>query len=264
MTHRVRLLPDAAYVNGSTLPIAYLQGLDSAQAASINGDAGGAWNPTAPIIVDGAGFWFCGPTTTSSGASVQTLPGSGKRIVHATNDVPILTPGHLLAEHIIATPILAGGTVTNGFGVPEATATLHGALGIAAIGGRIVLPIEVHELGTFTLAVLHFLANTHASLPAQMPQMRVYAVDAFGDVFPLGGTPGSAGYVPLPRPASVAAYSGLAQFLQYPIDAGVVIDKLHFTYFAEIIDESGAGFVDGNAFEFVRCSFESIGSLYFP
>lgn len=269
MTHNPRILPDAAYAQGSPIPASWFQALDGAQAAAVNGDAGGVWAPAQPIFLSGAGWWLAGPSTTSNGATIVNLSGSGKRLVHASDDVVQLIPGHTLNGRALTTSCLAAGTVTT-VGIPRPTssdvAPFYAGLTMRQIGGRILVPLEVHNLATFTNAHLSFYTSAHTQLPDNMPSMRIIAVDAFGDVIPLGGTPGSQGYVAFPAPAGVTPYSNNRFNLIYPINsgAGLPIDKLNFTYYAEIVDESGIGAVAGNTYLQVLCNFSNIASLYFP
>lgn len=257
-----------SYANGIVVPASYFQGIDTAQADSLSGDGGGTASPASAIEVGGAGVWLCGPSFTSPGATITTPSGSGYRIVHAADDVPLLSAGHLLSTRIIATPCLVAGMATNTFAKPITTTTPYASVILwppspFTNGARLLMPLDVHELGTFVSAKLQmFILTGHSVLPSQLPSMRIVAIDAFGDVTPLGGQPGTAGFITMTAPANVAAYSNLPQIISYPIDASTVIDKLHYTYFAEIIDESGFGATGFNLFEYVECIFEDIGSLY--
>ncbi len=306
------------------LPASYYQTLDTRQQQGVNADEGGTWNPSSPLRITGdAGLWCAGPWTTCPGFGIDTLPGSGKRVVLAANDVPLFAPGHDLSTQAISTqcahgaivsasgtpapptfPIwtpltsyAAGATVTVGqlpyfytssggvsgssanFGTPlqplasvtdgsitwtRGDPVSGGYLYLPGVGGRFVLPLDVHNGATFTIAQLIFRAATHTSLPATLPSMRVYAVDAFGDVFPLGGLPNTPGFLSLPTPPSVSAYSDQVLELIYEINPGVVINRFLFSYFAEIVDESGAGAVPGNRYQRVSGAFFNIAGMFFP
>jgi hypothetical protein len=255
---------DSFYVNGVPIPASYFQTLDTRQSQAINADAGGTWAPGAPVTIAGAGVWLAGPWSTSAGVGIKTLPGSGKRLVHAAADVPLLAAGHDLRFHIIDTACIGGSQVSPG--PPSVTLGLpvSGAVVMSGDGGRLLVPLDVHNGATFALVALTLRAATHSGIPSTTPSMRVYAVDAFGNVLPLGGTPGTAGFVSLPAPLSVSGYSATTLTLLYPINAGVVIDRLFFSYFAEIVDESGANATVGNQYQFLRSTFNTISGLYFP
>lgn len=256
---------ESFYVNGVPIPASYFQTLDARQSQAFNADAGGTWNPIGQVAIAGAGLWLCGPSTTAPGAGIKTLPGSGKRGVHAAADVPLFVPGHDLRFHILDTACNAGGAQTSP-GQCSVTAGLpiSGAVVMSGDGGRLLVPLDVHNGATFALAALTMRAATHVGIPGTTPSMRVYAVDAFGDVIPLGGVPGTSGFVSLPTPLSVSGYSATTLTLLYPINAGVVIDRLFFSYFAEIVDESGNNATVGNQYQFVRSTFNAITGLYFP
>ncbi len=124
----------------------------------------------------------------------------------------------------------------------------------AMSGGRIICPLRVHNGGTISGVTVWFaVTQTRLSLPASMPQMRVIAVDGSGNVTPLLSNPAAFGwtgngYITLPTPGSASAYynTGANQAFSYACDAGVIADTTQFTYYVEIVDESGANAMGGN------------------
>lgn len=261
MPNNPRLLQDSQYVNGNPIPAAYFQGLDSAQDACIDGDAGGAWNPSAPMFVGGAGVWFCGPTFLNSGAVIVTPPGSGARIVHTADVVGLGTQSspHILSERAILTSCSSAA----GLMAPAAqpTETTY-ALVCAGKGDRFVVPLGVHDRATLTLvAVDFFIVGPYAALPQYLPKVCVFAVDGFGNVTTLGGDPGAGGWTMFPTPANVGAYLG-SQTLVVRVPPGLVIDKSKYSYMCEIVDESGTN-AAGALYRAVICFFGNIQDLYF-
>lgn len=62
---------------------------DVTQSKLVNGDAGGTWDPTSPIIIGGQGLQFHGPGCQLLGGVKTTR---GGRIVLRASDVPLLSP----------------------------------------------------------------------------------------------------------------------------------------------------------------------------
>jgi hypothetical protein len=122
----IRLNPDTFYRNGKPLGASFYQAIDTAQANAINGDTGGTWSGITTI--GGAGMWFAGPTSAGIGAEVQTPFLSGKRIVHAANDVAQLSPSHVLRTRNMKTSCGAAAVVTNGFPQVVTVGGTYGAL----------------------------------------------------------------------------------------------------------------------------------------
>lgn len=273
MAHLLPINPANFYINGLPIPASYFQAIDAAQAATVNGDSGGTWNPSRPIIIAGAGVWLSGPSTMVTGCSVTTgiaVGTSADRMVFADNDAPILGPGHAMATRtIISSPLAMLGNASAGLSQPSSPGFDVGDLVGGGQGSRYILPLEVHNFGLLQQVTLTFLAAAaHSQLPAAFPSMRVYAADAFGDVFPLGGstTPGSTGFLSLnPSPASLGAYAGQTMAIIYPINPGLqFIDRGDFTYMIEIVDEAGPGAIAGNRFQQVQTLIGSIPSIYIP
>jgi hypothetical protein len=71
---------------------------DVNQSKSVNGDLGGTWNPTSPIVLGGRGIWV--PSSGSGGAVIGgVLTKTGGRIMQgASSDVPTLSPTQTRVE----------------------------------------------------------------------------------------------------------------------------------------------------------------------
>ena len=294
MSATSRINPDSFYVNGAPIPASYFQGLDSAQAGSINGDAGGTWSASGQINVGGAGMWCAGPWTGNTNQKITTPLGSGKRIVLAANDFPVLTPGHQLSTRFTATPCALGASASGAgagvYRIPAAVAAgtpYQTALVGRGQGSRWLVPLRVLAGATLANAELTFFVSqshnpvtnpspppsTFLHWPVAMPQMRIYSLSAGGVITPLGANTGSpSGFVSFPAPATVGAYVGMPLTLNYQIAPGTVIDKSRYSYMAEIVDESdGADLatgaralsVPGAMYEYVYSYFTNIGTLGF-
>lgn len=268
-----RLFPDTFYANGVPLPASLLQGLDAAQTAGLDGDAGnGTWNPTSAIDIGGAGMWAGGPWTLSppSAGTVQVvLSGGSVQLTHGDNDYVTIASGHSVASRDLVTQVALG---KDSSGCPTYQTPLlgQGIIGPTALmlpdvfdqsmsntyrtgypyrpGGRFVVPLRVHDGATLLSVTFNFLISTHSALPQNFPQFRVHKVDIAGNLTSLySGTPNGSGFLELPSPGSVAAYNATAQFT-YNLDAGVVIDASKYSYFVEVVDESGTNAQAQNVF----------------
>ena len=124
---------------------------------------------------------------------------------------------------------------------------------------RLLLELRVHNGAGFSTIAFTFQIVTHSAVPAVLPQFRVYQVDALGNVTPMKSSV-VGGYVPLPKPANPTAYhnSGATQTLTYVPDSTFIVDTSKYSYFAEIVDESGAGALLGNLWLAVTCNFSNI------
>jgi hypothetical protein len=260
MAHAQRIYADIVYVNGAPIPSAYFESLDAAQAKVLNGDAGGSWAPTNPIRISGAGAWCAGPWLFSSGAQIRNIGGSGARITHAANDWFQLEAGHVGQTRILISPMRLGRDAS------PATATIplvtyeniHDGLRFLNVGGgRAVCPIALHHGATLLYVSLDLtVSSAHSGVgspPASMPLIRVFSVDTLGNVTNLFTAARSIGWVgngfsQIPTPASGTAWynGGTPHTFTYGIDAGTIVDNTKYTYFCEIVDESGANSFTGN------------------
>ena len=263
MAHGVRLNPDSFYRDGVLLPQAWWRALDNAQQKSVNGEAGGTWNPASALVVQGAGMWFAGHTALASGSYLRTPNGSGARIEHGDSDYIQLKSGHSAATRTIL-------TTCGGFRDTSAgdNAFRYGSSADAAfsqVGSRCWVELRVHNGGTFTQAVLCYaVLRSHSGVPQHLPFFRVVRVSLDGTLLPLqSGTATGSGYVTPATPGSGAAWydSGNTKTLTSTIDADTVIDTSKYMYFAEIIDESGVNTVAGNGYFSVASTFNAIPDL---
>jgi hypothetical protein len=79
MAHRTRIRPNfAAWSPNSAVLQGEFDTLDAAQAASIDGDAGGLWSPATPISIGGAGVAAVGVSDFSAPMQAQNWPERGQ------------------------------------------------------------------------------------------------------------------------------------------------------------------------------------------
>jgi hypothetical protein len=274
MTTNPRILPDSAYVNGAALlvpggtPDTWWATLDAAQVDLLDGDAGGTWAPASSIEIGGAGMWAAGPWYLSPPAITVMVPISAGNdaLTHGDSDFITLAANHGMSSRFLLTeaaqardssgcPTLQtytapGGGQTGGIMGPTA-AMLPSVLtlGISNTpvsgwpyrpGGRWVAPLRVHHGATLSNVTFFFvISSTHTGQPDVLPQFRVHKVDLFGNLTPLNSTtPNGSGFFELPWPGSLATYKSTTAYA-YQCDAGTVIDTTKYSYYVEVIDESG-------------------------
>ncbi|HEY1692250.1 MAG TPA: hypothetical protein VGG39_08810 [Polyangiaceae bacterium] len=139
MSGNPRLLPDTSYVNGNTIPGSWWDALDLALSQSINGQGGGTWDPSASIVIAGAGVWACGPWSLGSSPAVE-IP-SGLDLVHGDSDWVGLGSGHAGASRSLRTSFGAAadtGCCTPGQ-APAGTSTWGASTAYAT--GNFVVPL---------------------------------------------------------------------------------------------------------------------------
>lgn len=281
-----RLFPDGFYADGVTLPASLLQGLDGAQAAGLDGDAGnGTWSPSASIEIGGAGMWACGPWTLSppSTGTVQVvLSGGSVQLTHGDSDYITIASGHSMRARYLVTQC-ALGKDSSGCPTYQSPLLYQGIIGPTAVmlpdvfdqslsntyrtgfpyrpGGRFIVPLRVHDGATLVSVTFNFQISSHSALPDVFPQFRVHKVDALSNLTPLNSaTPNGSGFYEFPNPGSVGLYEASTSYV-YGCDAGVVIDRSKYTYFVEIIDESGANAQGLNIFLSAVGRFTNIADM---
>lgn len=90
MSHLDHVRPSGVYSGEMVMTAADWQRFDVAQSKTINGDAGGAWSPTQPIRIGGAGITFTtAPTEFSGGITTQT--GGRVELANVSGNVPTIS-----------------------------------------------------------------------------------------------------------------------------------------------------------------------------
>lgn len=278
-----RINPDTFYVNGTPIPASYFQAIDTAQFQAINGNDGGTWTPSSPLVIGGAGAWACSATwQLNVSPAIKTPLGSGVRITHGDSDWIWLGSGHAGASRNLRTSLaLAADTSFSAgaaSGLPTVTAHVvsHGAqtttsAGASYAGGaRLAMPIRVHNGATLTEVDFYLIVGS-SHLPATFPAIRVVRVDTAGNAVPLCNTPSTTGFLGAgwlaflwPNPPNAPSYyaAGVVQTSPYPVDASLqLVDTSRYAYVAQVIDEGGAGAAGGNIYFEVLAKFSSIPDL---
>lgn len=259
MAHYTRLRADGAWIIGGIVP--EFATIDTNLATIVNGDGGGTWSPTNTITVGGAGMWLAGSVCPCAGLTISTsLFGINARIYHGDNDHVVLFPGHTGQTRTIATSMDAAQFTSFNFDFSPNTG---GIISISATGASAVLPLRVHNRATLASVTFSLTVGSSHGPPATLPAFRVYSQDVNGVKTPLltNGTYGYATFTPTPASATAWFAAGAVQTFVYTCNSGVIIDTSQFTYFAEVLDESGAGAAAGNSYLDATCSFTGIADL---
>lgn len=279
MAHLLRAQPDVVWKRGYVTVGADMATIDQNTFVSVNGDAGGTWTPAADLNIGGAGM-ICASAWTVIGTSGFGLPAWSTIDTNGSNAQ--ITFGRGTPDDVFGYVTPASYTIVTGFFDhysvnPEQaavslnySAAVSGVLTQGSTGGRFVVPLRVFsgQGSTITTITLNWTVNwAHVAVPVTLPAMRVYAVDVNGTLFPLrasdGTTTDANGFQPISVATTAAAYnaSNANQAFVYTCNQNQVIDVSKYSYFVEIIDESGTGdwtAHPGNTFSSVSAVFTSV------
>ena len=265
MAHFVRTQLDATWTTGNYVPsIADWQSLDAKVFASVNGDNGGTWAPSSPIVINGTNSPLAYvdvsvPTVVDFGGSL-TLTSSTQppiKLAAGTYFPQFVVAGHALSTRSLPTSCLERQatfarwhfrTVENAQYV-----ALQGSNVMAPVAGAVlakppgfVLPLRVHDGARLGQVRLTFrVPVSRAAKPYAVPMMRVVRSDASGNIVPLrsfGAGADADGYVPIATPGDGPSWyaRGQVQTFTYVCDQNQTIDVSQYTYFAQIVEEQGA------------------------
>jgi hypothetical protein len=272
MSHGVRLFNDLFYQSPNVQPASWWETCDLVLSKALNGDGGGTWTPSAPIIIGGAGMWFGGPVFLSGGAIAVNNSGSGTKFVHGDSDYFQLANGHTGATRTLSQSMGEAIDCSDFTSVMECAAETITTITTTPLSApRCLIPLFVHDGSAIEGVAFSFGVAVHSfsSPPASMPAFRVYARDALGNIIPLSSTIVEPtlianGFKPFPTPASGSAWhaSGATQTINYLCDTNSVaatrVDRSKYTYWAEIIEETGANSVAGNSYYGMAVTFTAI------
>ena len=266
---------DDAWANGVAIAPAELRAFDENTAGSLNGDAGGLFGTSADFEVGGAGMrclapWRIGGANYLPGL-VRTPSGSGKRIVHGDNDYVTWPAGHINGTATIRVAGTEAIDTSRGrarFARYESDDTVRnyvaGAVTYRA-GGRLLVPLHVVHGGRIAGVVFRFIVGaSHSSVPAVLPLFRAKKVSADGVETALATSGildgGWKAFAPTPGSGALWYAAAAIQSMSYDTDndATCVADIGAFTYWAEMVDESGTGALGGNRLVDVRAVHENI------
>lgn len=278
MAHFTRTQTDATWTNdgaeGYVLPRADLESLDAKQFKSINGDRGGTWRPSSPIVLTSSGLALgtkvriTGLTKVDYGGKLTIANGklrlpAGKFPTfaegHALRERDILTPclfarrsnGYHWARNLVASTTRAGltsiaCTIQEQYwsgATGDDVGTVKGITQTRLIQPKFAVPLHVHDGARLTTACLCWrVSSAVRDVPAAMPKLRVVRVSKTGVVEPLASAATGAdadGWISVPQVASYDAwYQGNEPHrLTYTCDQSNVIDRGAYTYYLEVVEE---------------------------
>lgn len=240
MAHHLRIRKDPGWALGSLWTSAEQAALDAGLIASVNGDGGGTWSPSGNVNIQGAGVRLIGTTHTISGAhSFVSTNGTSELLTHGDSDYCVLGPGHTGASLSIRSPLTDGrypaGWTNYGPQSPFAIVS-------TVVGATVRIPLRVHNGAVFAGAKFTFAVTPGATqIPAQTPRFGVFARDAFGNKTTLLEY-----YQPTPQTVADWVSGGFPQPYQVMLShPSVAIDTSKYSYFAEIVEASGANAIAG-------------------
>jgi hypothetical protein len=248
---------DGAWYNTYVPTLNDYASLDALLFAMVNGDGGGTWTPATNVTVGGYGMWFAGPSTLGGGAELQTT--AFKQITHNDSDYALLVNSHTGSTRTLRTSCLAAGS-PSGWSL-GANPGQYSQIVSLSPGSRAVVPLRMHQGATLTQAVLTLVVlRSRSVVPAVLPGIRICQRDGLGNITPLVASGGDLnGFVYFPTPSTGSAWhnAGNAQTMTYTC-APTVIDRTQYTYFAEIVDESGKGALNYNCYNDIQLTFTDI------
>lgn len=258
MTAFVRLQSDAAWIAGYTPTGADLEDWDRKVAASLNGDDGGTWAPSSPILFTSAGtgagrFVISAPAKVCYGGRLTTL--TGARFLLPSGQFEQLAPGHagrtraLPSSFLDATvsPAAAGSPAIPAMGVtvtgarwrvdlaplPNIPADLSDLTTVGPFEeapSRTSIELETHDGATLASVTVAWVARQGT------PRARLLRYDLNGDATPITLTAAGAdadGWAKLPAAdPALNVQSGTVV-----CDAGVAVDKSGFSYWLQIEED---------------------------
>ena len=254
MSAFVRTQPDATWLAGYTPGTSDFEDWDRKVAAMMNGDDGGCWAPSTPIVFSSAGagegqLVISGPAKVCYGGRLTTL--SGARFLLPTGQFEQLAAGHAGRTRAL-TACFLDATVeppAAGFPVPPGGVQVFGTRWRIDLAPEPALPSDNTIVGPFeeraTRSLIEFdvhdgatLATVTLSYIARLgtPRARLVRYDANGNPTPITLTAAGAdadGWTQLP-----AADPRLdVQVVTIACDVGVVADRSANSYWLQLEED---------------------------
>ena len=202
------------------------------------------------ISFAGAGLVVNGPTVVQGKGRLRTS--ASGRVEFGDDDWPVYAPGHVRRKRTILTPCALGDSLPEGSSSVrmDTAARQFVACSFARDDGsvevgQLFVPLRVHDGGTIDRATIGFRVGRRHTLLPTMPRARIVRVDRAGEKVPLtsqaaGADPdGWVTYGPAPSAAAAWFDGGRSKRLEIPCDQHNVVDKSQYTYWAEVVEESG-------------------------
>lgn len=243
MTAFVRTQADSAWIAGYVPQRADFEDWEHKVTGGINGDDGGTYAPTSPIVfAAGVGQTIVsGPVKVCYGARFTTL--SGARFAVPGAQFEQLAEGHAGSARTVVTSCIGA---VGAPGIMVRPYTPNGGLQIVALGAtldhfaptehdeptRWLLPLRTCNSATLASVTLTYIANLGT------PRMRIVRVDSSGEFAPLTLAVSGAdtdGWVKLPAAdPSLAVQSAM---LTLGLAAPVVVDKSLYSYALQVEED---------------------------
>lgn len=224
MAHNARVRP--SWAGTTALLPSELEALDEALFKALNADDGGAWAPTDPIEIGGAGVDLQGPNHLVSG-HLQVTGTVG------ITDTSLDYGGAKIFERFVTSaPIRIGSAWADG---DDGTYT-----GLASGGSSLLIPLNEALIHGATLesVKVYWHQATHAGLPTTNPKVYVYRKSYNGTFADLQ----SAG----PADIAVTVGSPAAAIKTILVDQNNVVDRAQYAYLVGIHDEEDGSTAAGN------------------
>ncbi|KAK4045220.1 hypothetical protein OUZ56_032628 [Daphnia magna] len=247
-----------------TLTTADLEAWDVALTAAVDADAGGTWTPSAVVsfVSPGSVGGVALPVLqAAAGGAIAFETGSTVAPAKVTFDTGYLQYNPPFDDYRASSAAPANRHASQGCAAHGDYASFR------ANGARVWFPVRVADgvapLFVDVVVVIRAAWGVAGTKPDQVPRARVVAVDADGAITvltPPGVTTGADGdgFVPVTLGASVAA----ATFRLSLTLLSVIADLSRYTYFVEVMEESGANaWTDPTKAAYVTVG-EVIASIY--
>lgn len=252
-----------------TVPTARdMRALDLAASKTIDGDNGGTWAPTKPIIVGGAGLKLnAGAFGNANSIEGGVVTSSGGRLVLADNDFPLVSPSR--TRSIVVPLQTMRFDEVNAYQVEIAAGALGGiTFPYGSTGGffpQLAIPSRsFHRGATLLSASLSFRVGfRHSTVPATMPAFRLTRTERTRNTLTGGEDFLAAGFKALAVPGTADLYyaGGNAQTITMTCDQNnTALDPATYTYLLLIRPEP-TGLND--IFHSLTLNFSAIADLRF-
>lgn len=265
MSHLVKAKP--TWVRGYVTTGTDFQTIDQNTYLAINGDEGGTWSPSAPIVIGGAGFVFAGPSRLEGSADIVATAAHNITFGQGSaSDYFGLESNHLENVRELNNVFIEAFSYdpANDFVI----LTDEGGVRAKALGVHFVVPLKVYNGSTIDHAEFVFaVGEIHSGVPQHLSRFRIYAVDAFGVILPLksAGVNVTDGFEEVTLPSSGAEWTkfGAPHRHVYTCDVSHTVDVSKYSYFAEIIEEAGtnAWATTGNVYFSANLTCKNIALL---
>lgn len=199
------------YSFGQKLPSTHMTTIATNQPKAVDGDGGGTWTPSAPIILNG----------TSALQLGGMLKYTSRNITRAQPIIPQVTD------------------VANWNWVADMSGLLTWKNLVTATRCQVELTKLAHNSTVSEVRLFFQGGGGHAALPAVMPAFRLYRINTSGVYVALGASTNDPS-------ANVAAYEA-AHSVNINLTASFVVDLTQYRYILAVASESGANYQTGGS-----------------